>query len=117
MVNAIQPRSHRQVVDQPRGADDGGRNQPRFPLRMSHGFERFGVDQDEIIDPRKTCIPEQINRLVDRRTLRITAADRVAGLLQRSREGRRPLPLVGGQQRVAQSAKTGNSADNEEEAQ
>ena len=56
MVNAAQPFLDREIVDQARGADNGRGDQAHFCMGAVERLECLGVDQREIVDPRKTRI-------------------------------------------------------------
>ena len=101
MVNAIQPCSDGEIVDQPRGADHRGGDQAHLALRLVERLERRGIDQREIIDPR-----EAARRRSD--CLRFVEAPRRPACRRGSRRAplralaarrQRLLPLVGRQDR------------------
>jgi len=53
------------IVDQPDRADHRGRDQSRFPVRLGDWLERRGIDQDEIIDARKSCVTQHVDGVID----------------------------------------------------
>src|SRR6266581_408460 len=66
MVNAAQPRSNREVIDQPRRADPGGGNEAHFTFRTIERLERRGIDQGKVIHSRESAVPEQFSCVFER---------------------------------------------------
>ena len=101
MVNAEEPYSNGEVVDQPSGADDRCGDQAHFAVRLVERLERGRVDEREIIDPGEAGVAQARPRFMQASAT--GAPPRMASRAASSACGRRQrlLPLLSGQIDVA----------------